>query len=162
MGIFSSYLSSILTVGIFSFICEAISGISGSSNLKKVLSFITSLCLFIVIALPLLNALKGVSLKIEGINEESGTYTNDAFFEQVKFQLENEIHQNIYTTFGINPASVRIDLSVSESSIEISKVEAEIPTESISFNNAIIDHLKSICGKGTEVIISENEDERPT
>ncbi len=155
----SSYLSSILSVGIISFICETVAASKSKSSMKKVLGFITSLCVFASVALPFFSAVKSMGTSLDARTEQQEDFDEGVFYRQVEIEFEDEIRKNIFNEFGILLENISINLSVIDSEITISRISIYLSGDFLDMSEQIKEHLYSICPKDTKITITEMYDE---
>ena len=90
----SNYITSILTVGICAFLCEAISGFKGCAKLSDAMKFISTLCVFTAVLIPF-----GISVKNIDKSKFKATFPNAAIqnnsYESFDTLVEKETAKKI-------------------------------------------------------------------
>ena len=157
MGIFSDYLFSILTVGIFSFICETVAtGKKTSPALSKGLSLITSLCIFITVISPLFSGFGELDL-----SKFVGGKTIEIPAENYFLSLCEEEIEKILSEYlkGICTFS-EIDVSLykkQDAATEIKSISITISESAKGKEKELINAVKEAAGEETRVIINVKE-----
>lgn len=114
-GLFSEYIVSVMSMGICVYICEWLCiGKGTSQGMKKTVSFICGMCLFITVALPFISAVKSfahdsaVTAKTFAQPKQSGQ-TED-LYELTAKEMSERLSEMIFLDTGINPELVSIQL----------------------------------------------------
>ncbi len=143
---FNSYITSILSVGVCAFICEWICiSHSKSDSLKKALSFIASLCIFISVIFPFFsqikNSLESFSLSSYYKTDSYDEYDKSEFYSLTAREAEKNTGIMIYHEFGINPVSISIELCESDNILSVSSITVTLKSEHHDFKQQIYQFL---------------------
>ena len=115
---FSSYLNSLVSVSLTSFILESICTFSGrGKRLSSALGLITSLCIFLTCISPFLTLIKRASdMKIPNFESKSEAHlNNESQFNNLLTQdLETRLKDEILRKTGIFISSIDINISTSD------------------------------------------------
>ena len=123
-ALFSSYIKSIAAVGICAFVCEwiCISG-KGSENVKKTVSLIASLCVFITVIVPFSFGIKEMISNLDmsyTAEEPKNKNLENEFCSRIAEESEKMVKEKIFDKFGIIPYDVSIELCEQEKTLEFS------------------------------------------
>lgn len=160
---FSSYLSSVMGVGICAFLCENIASISErkEKSLEKGLNFITSLCLFCVITLPILNAISAQGFTNFWQNnkesEQDVQSDNEAFYALIQEELEERVKEEIIKEIGIEVQKVSIQLSKVDGELKINKAVITISDKYTDKSEEISALANKLFESETTVTVVESE-----
>lgn len=160
--IFSSYLSTVLGVGICAFLCENIASVSTrkGKSLERAVSFITSLCLFCGVTLPIIKALstKGIwHINENFVNESESAQESleNTFYGLIKEELEKSVTDEIIKKFGIEQEKVSIQLSEGDGEIIIDKVNVAVNEKDFDKANEIENFIRTLIDGDFEITVTE-------
>ena len=157
MEFFSSYIKSILSVALCSFICNNLcESFSSSKTLEKAIAITTSLCMFIIVIMPLCSAMSNIRISIDGKNEADTAESTAFFKESIEKETESRLSQLIVEETGIIPCDTTVYLTENDNTYSIKKISISLPQENISDKTAVFDFLDSITDKKTVIEITEN------
>ena len=159
MDYFSQYIKSILTIGIFSFMCEFIyTNFSKNSSIEKAAKLITNLCIFFVIFSPIFSLIHGTDLKSLSFNTGSNQeITENTFINLTESELEKVLSIQIFKETGIEAESISIKILCNDGETSIASVSATVKDELDI--KTVKEYITSIIPKtnDTEIMVKTNE-----
>lgn len=159
MGHLDMYFSSIMTVGICSFICEALS-INGkySKALTHGLSLITSLCIFLTVISPFFVGVSDINLSEITNNNGISADTEDYFIMLTNDEIEKAITDKIINNCGIQAEKLDAELKNRNGELSITEMTVWIKKGDSTKEKEIINTVKEAAGKDVRVIINVVEE----
>ena len=144
----SSYIQSIASIGICSFICQWIVQ-NKSQGTKNALNFIAGLCVFISVIFPFIGGMKNFKINIEQSSHENNASQNhadgyNAFLDLTKTDLESKLKSEIFSRTGINVTDIIIDLRIKDDRIYIDKLQITLSEKDISHKEKISEIIYDI------------------
>ena len=156
MSYFSQYIKTIITTGLFAFLCEFISShFSNGGTLAKAVKLITNLCIFTVAISPVFSLFSGASFHYitpDFKNNQQATY--DTFISFTENELEKSITEQIYRQTGIQLQTISIDLLYEEQTSVIKSITATVRDE--TEKNEVLEYIKNLFSGSTETTITVN------
>ena len=130
-GLFSEYIVSVMSMGICVYICEWLCiGKGTSQGMKKTVSFICGMCLFITVVLPFISAVKSfahdsaVTAKTFAQPKQSGQ--TEALYELTAKEMSERLSEMIFLDTGINPELVSIQIREENGSLYVEKIAVSV------------------------------------
>lgn len=130
-GFFSEYIVSVMSMGVCVYICEWLcTGTGTSQGMKKTISFICGMCLFITVALPFISAVKSLAHD-RGVTEKNFSLPKqaeqaDTLYELTEKEMSERLREMIFCDTRINTKQVSIQLSEENGSLYVEKIAVSV------------------------------------
>jgi len=160
---FSSYLGSVMTIGICAFICETVSSASQTSaGTKNAMRLICSLCVFITVIIPFCSGIRSFYTHIatSGITaEKNSVQYENSFLELTEKETEKRIMQEILDKTGIIIKSADIDLCEKENMLIVLSVRVTVSNKDSGDADNVRQLISDMFGSDAEIKIEVDSNE---
>lgn len=144
-GFFSSYLGSVLALGICTFVCNFACS-SEKNEIKNAVAFISGMCMLITVFLPFCHGMSELLKEYTSAKEENYAQAenaeNNSLYKLTAKELENNVKSLIFSEIGINTLGLSIELSENDGTINVSKLSVTLNKENEDKQDEIIKLLK--------------------
>ena len=157
MNFFTDYLNSIITVGICSFLCEAItSGKRSSPVLDRGLSLLTSLCIFITATAPLFSGVFNIDLADFSTKNNISETSENYFLTLCENETERILFEYINSEYDIENIDVRLIMN-ENGETKIDSINYTIGEKSNGKETEITNAIIKATGEDIKVTANESE-----